>query len=164
MNVAELRGGLPNLDPWIDLGILTNRSAKVTIDRGLQNFSARGEIRSYNSSTVITFNGSSAWNSPVDINSTIQSWTDPLSNNIQVSMTGSNQFLNFYFDPVRIIKELQLAVNYMEWSTKNFQPLQEYNPQIPGAHNLTRFRNFSWFSSLQNYYSRSVSYSRHTRQ
>lgn len=154
--VAELRGGLPNLDPWIDLGILTNRSAKVTIDRGLQNFSARGEVRFYNGSSVITYNGSSAWDTPVDINSTIQSWTDPLSNNIQVALAGSNQYLNFYFDPTKIIKQLQLAVNYMEWSTKNFAPLPAYGNQIPGANNLTRFRNFTWFSSLQNYYSKKM--------
>lgn len=90
----------------------------------------------------------------MDINSTIQSWTDPLSNNIQVALTGSNQYLNFYFDPTKIIKQLQLAVNYMEWSPKNFKPLEAYGNQIPGANNLTRFRNFTWFSSLQNFYSR----------
>ena len=126
----------------------------MIIDRGLQNFSARGEIRSYNGSSMITYNGSNAWDAPVDINSTIQSWTDPLSNNIQVALTGSNQYLNFYFDPTKIIKQLQLAVNYMEWSPKNFKPLGAYGNQIPGANNLTRFRNFTWFSSLQNYYSR----------
>jgi hypothetical protein len=152
--VTELRAGLPNIDPWIDLGILTNRSAKVLIDRGVKNFSARGQIRTYNSSSSITYNGTAAWNSPVAINSTIQSWTFPLLNNIQVSMTGANQYLNFYFDPMRIVKELQLAVSYMEWSPKNYQQQDAFSPQILGTNNLTRFRNFSWFASLENYYSK----------
>lgn len=150
--LPDLRGGLPSIDPFINLDLIKNSSQSVVIERGTKNFSTRGEFAKINNSPDITYKGKTAWNKPVEINGTMLFITDPLSNNNAITVFSNEQLKNLFFVPKGIKKEFQFTVNYLEWDNQNFnKSLDIFDSTTPGFNNLSRFRNFPWVSSLKSF-------------
>ena len=144
-----MRGGIASVDPFIKLSLVTDRKAPIEIDTGSKNFSARGDYELYNGSEYLTFNGTTAWPVKEVLNGTLELFTDPLQNNMQISIVNQDQVRNLFFSPKGVQKDNQFAVNSLEWSSSNFnRSLQNYDSNIPGINNLSRFFRHPWVSSL----------------
>lgn len=146
--VPVLRGGFPTISTWISLDVLCNRTASIRLDTGQTKFSNRGEISQYNYSATFTYNGTQAWPAMNYINSTLDTFNNPLSNSADITVFSQDQLRNLWFNPLSIQTELQFSVNYMAWSTKNFLNDSNYDSTLAGLNNLTRFRGFPLLASL----------------
>lgn len=151
-NLPDLRGGLPKIDPHIDIGLISANKVPIVMDRGTKNFSARGEIKMYNGSNQITYKGKQAWPKPVDINGTLNFLTDPLANQKDITIYMNEQLRNIGFKPKRTETDHQFVVNRLEWDSSNFNTdLKEFDSMLSGVNNLSRFKKFPWTVSLPNY-------------
>ena len=147
-----MRGGIPSIDDFIRINLISKLRVPVEINTGKETFSKRGEIMKFNESEFWTFNGTQAWPAKSELNGTMELFTDPLQYNMQVTVVNSDQLRNLYFEPKAIKKVFQFAVNYMEWSPQNYNTkLPDFDSTIGGINNLSRFNKFPWVSSLTNF-------------